>query len=98
VLVFAITGSTIDVTNPHRTSFHGTGSLVGKPGAWTGYSYVASTRVMDVTDEGTLEGPRMTRKLTPHNPRVHTVAEVDAVAFDCNQLASRRAALRRVKN
>ncbi|HEY1557613.1 MAG TPA: hypothetical protein VGF94_22425 [Kofleriaceae bacterium] len=88
--VFAIDGSAITVTNGKSWSGHG--QLTGKPGAWTGYRYDAKLDKLDLNVEGTLGGKHESEKLTAHAKRAF-VGTIEADAFDCKDIAVRRAAL-----
>jgi hypothetical protein len=85
VHIYSVDGAKIEVTNPMRPGLHGTGTLTGAPGAWTGFSWktdVAPT--LAVT--GSLGGPTLTLAMTPDAPRAQS-GSVEAIAFDCRDLA-----------
>ena len=86
---FDVDGKTIKVTNGER-SWTGTGTIEGKPGAWTHYAF--STKVNEDTSlalDGTLGGKHLTLtgSATDAGRVMKTTTEADA--FDCKELATR---------
>ena len=94
----AIDGTSITVTEPGRTAVHGAGTLQGKPGAWTGYTWTAQLAVLKdqppvaITTEGTLGGTRATMKMSARG-RHSFDATFEGTAFDCKDLDARTTAL-----
>lgn len=93
-VVMAIEGAKIFVKNPKHRSWTGTGTITGKPGAWTGYEYTVTIGNIDIRAEGTLGGPHFTYKTTGQTGGATSVMTVAADAFDCKDLAAKRAALK----
>lgn len=89
-LVLTIDGATIKASNGH--AWTGTGTLAGRPGAWTGYSYRAHIGGSDVAVTGKIGGPRIERTDTTAG-RAQAMSSLDAAAFDCAHLEARLAAL-----
>lgn len=90
---FDVDGKTIKVTNGER-SWTGTGTIEGKPGAWTHYAF--STKInddMSLALDGTLGGKHLTLtgSATDGGRVMKTTTESDA--FDCKELATRMQAL-----
>ena len=73
---------------------HGTGTLVGKPWAWTAYTFKVSAKGFDIAVQGELADDTMhsTATMSKTGKPVGTV-RVTATAFDCAKLDERRAAL-----
>ncbi len=94
-VVLAIDGASITANNGH--AWTGTGTLDGKPGAWTGYSYRARVDDADLVVTGTIGGKRIQRSEVSTGPsgpgHVPFNASLDATAFDCAQLEQRLATL-----
>ena len=66
-VVLAVDGSAITASNGHAWS--GKGSVVGKSGAWTGYTYRARISDADVRVKGTIGGTRVRRVESRRWPR-----------------------------
>jgi hypothetical protein len=92
-IVMSIEGARIFVKNPGH-SWTATGTITGKPGAWTGFEYTATIDKVDVRSAGTLGGPHFTDKTTVQMNGVTSTGTIDADAFDCKDLAAKRAALK----
>ena len=94
----AIDGTTITVTEPGRTAVHGSGTLQGTPGAWTGYTWTAQLAVLKdqpplaITAEGTLGGARATMKMSSRGKHSFDTT-FEGTAFDCKDLDARTTAL-----
>ncbi len=89
-VVLAIDGKAITASNGH--AWIGTGTLDGKLGAWTSYSYRARVDDSDLVVTGTLGGKRIKRTDVSSGPVTGT-ASLDASAFDCAHLEERLATL-----
>ena len=72
----------------------GSGTLVGKPWAWTGYTFKVSAKGFDFVVQGELADDTMhsTATMSKTGKPVGTV-RVTAAVFDCAKLDERRAAL-----
>jgi len=92
-IVMAIEGAKIFVKNPAH-SWTATGTITGKPGAWTGYEYTLTIGDIDLRSEGTLGGPHFTFKTTGQTGGATRTTAITADVFDCKDLAARRAALK----
>jgi hypothetical protein len=93
-IVMSIEGAKIFIKNPKYRSWTGAGTITGKPGAYTGFEYTVTIGNIDLRSEGTLGGPHFTYKTTGQTGGVTNVMTVEADAFDCKDLAAKRAALR----
>jgi hypothetical protein len=93
-IVMSIEGAKIFVKNPKHRSWTGTGTITGKPGAYTGFEYTVTIGNIDLRSEGSLGGPHFTYKTTGQTGGVTSVMTVTADAFDCKDLAAKRAALK----
>jgi hypothetical protein len=93
-IVMSIEGARIFVKNPKHRSWTGTGTITGLPGAWTGFEYTVTIGNIDIRAEGTLGGPHFTFKTTGQNGAAIVTSTVEGDAFDCKDLAAKRAALR----
>jgi hypothetical protein len=84
---FAIDGAKLIGLGRNHQS---TGTLDGKPGAWTGYKFTHAMGGADVVTTGSLGGARATSSSgTGDHAR-----SLDAAAFDCKELVRRRDAVR----
>jgi hypothetical protein len=92
-LVLKIEGTAIDANNPER-SWSGVGRIDGKARAWTGYTFTAHTGGGDLTYDGSLGGAHATQTITATVSGRTITSKLAADAFDCAELAKRRAALR----
>jgi hypothetical protein len=93
-IVMAIEGAKIFVKNPKHRSWTGAGTITGKPGEWTGYEYTVTIGGVDIRAEGTLGGPHFAYKTTGQTGGATQIMSVAADAFDCKDLAAKRAALK----
>jgi hypothetical protein len=64
--------------------------LIGKPGAWTAYSWTDSGAAMTETVEGTLGGAHATKKLTLTGAGLAATIVIDAKSVDCAKLTGGR--------
>ena len=92
-VVMSIEGAKIFVKNPDR-SWTATGTITGKPGAWTGYEYTVTIGNIDLRTEGSLGGPQYSAKTTAQTGGTTSHLGIVATAFDCKDLAAKRAALK----
>lgn len=92
-IVMAIEGAKIFVKNPAH-SWTAAGTITGKPGAWTGYEYTLTLGTIDLRIEGTLGGRHYTAKTTAQTGGATSHLGVEADAFDCKDIAAKRAALK----
>jgi len=90
--ILEIDGAKVAVHDPANT-YTAKGTLIGKPGAWTAYSYKLDG--MDITVNSTLGGTHLRRVVsgkTPGGDKFEIAADADA--FDCSELDKRRAAMK----
>jgi hypothetical protein len=87
-VVFHIDGERVTVTAPGSPA--ATGTLTGKPWAWTSYSWKRTDPKLATENNGTVGGDHITEK-----SKIGKLEFVlDATRFDCGKLAERRAALK----
>ena len=98
IKILAIDGTAIRVTDPEHSALTGSGTLHGKPGAWTGYTWTGHEDLHDgkvhlvVDGDGTLGGPHATEKIVVGGA-THLESTFAGDAFDCKDLDRRRGIL-----
>jgi hypothetical protein len=68
--------------------------LIGKPGAWTGYTWLHDEQGRKDTIKGTLGGERVTHVIAMKSSTGSKTLTLDARKFDCADLLEKQAALR----
>ena len=87
---FKVDGHTIEVRM--LGAQHGTGTIVGKPGAWTELDWTSHGH-HEMKVRASLGGSRATETVETHDKSDVVTIAIDAAAFDCSKLAERQAAL-----
>jgi hypothetical protein len=91
--ILEVDGSKITARDTQR-SWTGTGTISGKPGAWTGYEYKVVRDKIEIMMSGTLGGAVYSSKSEGEVSGVRVTMRTTAKAFDCAELDKRRAANR----